>query len=87
MKNCAYQYYAKGKMIEDTGLITIDEAKALWQKYKGHFIEQCEGASGAEMAIWCDMDNDGDYRKIYKQVDTSEVIIKNGIAYTQVPVF
>jgi len=85
--SCAFQYFAEGKMIEDTGLITHKEAEAFWIKHREHFIKQCEWGDTAEMAIWIEMDYDTHYHKQGRNIRSDEAIIKNGNAYTLEPVF
>lgn len=84
-KDCAFQYYIGNKMIEDTGLITRDEAEALWEKHRNHFIQFCEKEykydENAEMALWIDMRNEVNYRTTAKRVDSRDVVIEGGMAF------
>jgi hypothetical protein len=88
--DCAFQYYIGVRCIEDTGLITREEAEELWEKHKPHFIKICEEkneySEDAEMALWIDMRNEINYHKTAKRVHSSDVIMKNGVGYEMVRV-
>ena len=66
-KDCMFQYATSYKYIntdiyEDTDLITLSEAKALWSKYKSQFISQLQDdTSNPEMVIWTDCESNTDY--------------------------
>lgn len=66
-KDCMFQYATSYKYIntdiyEDTDLITLSEAKALWNKYKPQFISQLQDdTSSPEMVIWTDCESSTDY--------------------------
>ena len=66
-KNCMFQYstsyrYISTEIYEDTDLITLSEAKALWSKYKSQFISQLQDdTSNPEMVIWTDCESNTDY--------------------------
>ncbi len=83
----AFQCYMNGEMVHDTGLISLDEAKGLWDAVEKVFTKCCAMGGEAEIAIWMDMDTPDDYHTQYKGVHSSEVIISNGTAYVQEPVF
>ena len=47
---------------EDTDLITLSEAKALWNKHKTQFISQLQDDnSSPEMVVWINCKNNTDY--------------------------
>ena len=76
--DCMFQYARTNQwttdIYYDTGLITISEAKRLWQDNLAQFIEelQTEGER-PEMVIWTNCDNNADYRNEFAHVDeTSE---------------
>lgn len=66
-KDCMFQYvtsykYNNTDIYEDTDLITLSEAKALWSKYKSQFISQLQDdTSNPEMAICTDCESNTDY--------------------------
>ena len=65
-KDCAFQYYTTGydsKMVEDVTGITIDEAKALFNKHYPQMIARAKSKLEFEVAIWVDMAHDSDYQK------------------------
>jgi hypothetical protein len=87
-KDCAFQYYANGKMIEDTDLITKEEGIKLIEKYKEDFINHCEKGNTAEMALWIEMSSSHNYHKTYLHVRTADdLIIKHGELYELKRVF
>jgi hypothetical protein len=89
-KDCAFQYYIGSKCIEDTVLITREQADELWEKHKPQFIKFCEAKNeyldDAEMALWIDMKSEINYHKTAKRVNSSDVIMKNGVGYEMVRV-
>lgn len=64
-KDCAFQFahdsWPKLKLVEDTPLISLDEAKELWAKYLPDFIRQLELGNNPEMALWINMKDNTDY--------------------------
>lgn len=72
-KDCAFQYahdsWPSIKFVEDTPLITLDEAKELWNKYKSDFIDQLEQGTNPEMALWIDMKDNTDYHTALAHVN------------------
>ena len=67
-KDCAFQFAVgnkywldKSPIIEDTGLVTFEQARDLWHKYLPDFIRRLEEGQEPEMAIWVDMDSNTDY--------------------------
>ena len=74
-------------MIEDTDLITRDEADALINKHKQEFVKCCESGDSAEIALWINMRYRCNYRETAIRANSKDVILKNGIAFTLKPVF
>lgn len=73
-KNCAFQYatnprWGSAKIIEDTGLITLEEAKELWRKYLPDFIKRLKDEDRPEMGIWINMNSDTDYSEELGHID------------------
>lgn len=82
MKNCAFQYATgDGEIYEDTGLITMDEADALWQKYIPVFAGHIKDGRDPEMAIWGEMTNETDYHKTISHWRSGEFIMQDGNLY------
>lgn len=86
-KDCAFQYFAEGHMIEDTGLISRDDAEQLWEEHGPDFTKQAERGEEAEMALWVEMQYEGNFQRTAKRVSSVEVIVKDGRAFTMEPVF
>lgn len=73
-KNCMFQYVRSNRwtsdIYEDTDLITLEEAKALWAKYLPQFIKELqEEGERPEMVIWTGCDSASDYHTEYAHVD------------------
>lgn len=85
----SFQYYVEEfrKAIEDTGLITREEGEELVKRYKSDFLTRCERGEMVHMVLWKDMLSETDYRKAALDIDSRDVIIKYGVAYTLEPVF
>ena len=83
----AFQCFVHGRMLHDTGLITLAKAKELWASVEAEFTKDCEQGQDAEIAIWMDMEFEGDYRVRYKSVSSSDVVVRAGTAYIENPVF
>ena len=85
-KDCAFQYAVANKgwldkspIIEDTDLITYEEAVKLWNKYLPDFIKRYEDEQSPEMAIWTDMKNNTDYHTDKHHLDARDNLkIVNG---------
>lgn len=87
-KDCAFQFaithgeirtphiYIGGKVevVEDTPLVTLEEAKQLWNKYLPKFKEAMRNEESAEMCIWSDMKEIGDYHTALYDLDTRDNI-------------
>jgi hypothetical protein len=81
VKNCAFQYATCRDVLKDTGLITKEEADALWGEYLPKFKSHLKEGLEPEMAIWTDMKEPGDYRVSDKWWHASEFIEKDGELY------
>jgi len=55
-------------VIEDTDLITLEEAESLWSKYLPDFIDRMQNEYRPEMVIWSDMKNNTDYHTEYRYI-------------------
>ena len=86
MKNCAFQYATSKKVIEDTSLITFDEAKNLFKKHELDFIERLKNDEKPEMAIWVNMNSSGDYNETFVHWHYSEFFVKGGCLHNRVSV-
>jgi len=84
-KNCMFQFAnAEGyePIKEDTGLITIFEAEALWDKYYPDFIKYFEEGLKPQMVIWIDCIKNTDYTKELKMLDyRDDLVVENGTVF------
>ena len=79
-KDCIFQYATGNQIFEDSDLLTIIEAKDLWQKYKSDFIERHNRGEDPEMCIWIDCKNSTDYHSTIWHVSYT-TICKDGNIY------
>ena len=75
-KDCAFQFateysWREIKIHKDTDLITLDEAKKLWEQYLPQFIKELQEGDSPEMVIWIEMDSNTDYQKELVHIDKS----------------
>lgn len=83
MFQCALQgysifgYHSGHDIVENTGLITWDEAVELWEKYKPRVIKQLEDGQNPEMYIWTGCKDTADYHTDAFHVDYSTEV-ENG---------
>lgn len=83
-KHCMFQFwaaeelpflgYGTGKLVEDTDLITWEEAVELWQKHKPQAIRQLKDGENVEMCIWTGCDSTTDYHTDAFHIDKSTEI-------------
>lgn len=86
----SFQYYDGGQCIEDTGLITLDEAQDLWEKYKEDFSQRAmksirEDGEHVEMCVWKNMNHECNYRDQDKYAHSGDMKIINGDLYVVTP--
>ena len=67
--NCMFQFFDGKKMVDDTGLITMEQALGLFDGRKSRFID----GTDCEMAVWFDCVNGADYRKALKRWHSDDV--------------
>jgi hypothetical protein len=79
-KDCAFQYYCNG-MIEDTGLITREEADTLLDRYKEHVIVSFLAGRDFELALWINMSYPGNYQETSIRIRQDNVVFENGVLY------
>jgi hypothetical protein len=80
-KNCLFQYATRGKVIEDTDLITLEEAKSLWNKYLPEIKKNWDDSSSPEMCIWTDCVSNTDYHTQGFDIDFRDCELQNGEFY------
>ncbi|MGV8131599.1 MAG: hypothetical protein ACP5N7_05875 [Candidatus Pacearchaeota archaeon] len=69
MKNILFQYATLNKVIEDTNLITLEEANLLWNKYLPDIKERWNKFESPQMCIWKNCNSNTDYSEIEKEID------------------
>ena len=80
-KDCVFQYATPHYIVENTGLITRDEADALYKKYMPTFIRDTEAGLDPEMCIWIDMKDDCSYDKSVGHIYGQDCIVKDGVLF------
>ena len=85
-KDCAFQYYSDGNLVEDTNLITRTEANALWEKHKPSFRMDVERGVDASVALWINMKYLSDYQETAVRHDAADCIMHKGLACTVDPI-
>lgn len=87
-KDCMFQYaiayrWISTDIVEDTDLITLQEARELWYKYLPDFIKHMnnrdEEASRPEMVIWIDCKDNTDYSKELAHIDWESEVDGNSV--------
>lgn len=83
MKDCMFQYATQQKVYENTKLITLEEAKELFEKYRGSFVEQLERDNNPEMVIWINCKDEHSYCD-YLHYWNDDMKVIDGILYQRV---
>lgn len=60
-KDCMFQYATNQRILADTDLITLDEAKTLFDKNRVDYIERLEKDENPQMCIWINCETSGSY--------------------------
>ena len=70
MKKYCFQYATdRGKIFEDTKLITLKRAKEYWKEYYPFAIEHIKQGIGVQMYIWKNMQTEDDFRETLIFID------------------
>lgn len=80
-KNCLFQYATRSKIIEDTELVTMDEAVALWNKYLPHVRESWDAFDSPQMCIWIECSSNTSYHTVGREIDFRDCVLENGSFY------
>ena len=80
-KDCLFQYATRHKIIEDTDLITQEEAEKMWEKYQKDIKENWDSFNSPQMCIWMNADSNIDYSKVLKEIDYRDCELENGTFY------
>lgn len=78
MKNAMFQYYDGKTMVDDTDLITLDEAIELFESRKESFASSLSAGFDCQMCIWHECEHHLDYSVAYKDWHSSNVRYENG---------
>ena len=78
MKNAMFQYYDGVTMVDDTGLISLEDAIELFESRKQSFAHSISAGLICQMCIWCECKHESDYRVTYKDWHSSNVKYENG---------
>lgn len=78
MKTAMFQYYDGVTMVDDTGLISLEDAIELFESRKDSFAQSMSAGLTCQMCIWHDCKHEIDYRLVYKDWHSSNVKFENG---------
>ena len=81
MKNTLFQYHNGCETVEDTELITLEEAIQLWDKYFSEVKSLLADGEKVQMCIWGDANSNTDYSKVIKEVDYRDCKVENDNIY------
>lgn len=73
MNNAMFQFYDGVNMVDDTGLISLDEANALFESRKELFAEALRLDRDCEMCIWHECSSASDYTDRLKSWSCGDV--------------
>lgn len=76
-----FQYATKHEVYEDTGLITLEEAKDLVEKWLPHMKEHWDDFNSPQMVIWKDCESETDYHTEHMDIDYRDCEQDNGSFY------
>lgn len=79
--NCLFQYATQQKIIEDTDLITREEAEELWTKYQNDIKNNWDEFHSPQMCIWVDCEKNTSYHTVGKEIDYRDCELENGRFY------
>jgi hypothetical protein len=84
MKDCAFQYATKYKILIDTDLITRDEADILWGENIADFKRRVERDEDPEMALWINMENPTNYHTTAKHWIGAAMTLEDGVLFEKI---
>jgi hypothetical protein len=80
-KNYMFQYAHREQVLEDTDLITKQEAEDLWDKWITHLKDNWDSFSRPQMCIWKNCIKNTDYSEIEKEIDYRDCELEKGRFY------
>ena len=84
MKNAMFQFASKNEVFEDAGLITFEEAEAMFRDNIQKFITEFEMDREPEMCIWINCDSNTDYRQTYEHWCAEDLCLSGGDLWKRV---
>ncbi|MGL5648808.1 MAG: hypothetical protein ACRDDY_13255 [Clostridium sp.] len=78
MKNAMFQFYDGKGMVDDTGLIDLDEALKMFENRKDAFAESLGNDLQPQMAIWINCSSVSDYHTTLKDWCAGDVKYEDG---------
>ena len=70
------------KVIEDTELITEEQANQMWQKYYPDVIKRIKNNQRPQMCIWKACATNTDYHQVEKEIDwRDDLVVETGKIY------
>lgn len=79
--DCLFQFGSKDGVIVDTGLVTREEADALWEKHKDQFVRLWKLGLDPEMCIWVNCRHAADYHTAARHAHPSDTEVIGGEIY------
>jgi hypothetical protein len=83
MPGAMFQFYDGIEMIDDTPVITIEEAIKKFEDRKGLFADALKAGRDCQMCIWVECEHESDYRVALKDWHSSSVKYENGIFWVR----
>lgn len=83
-KTCMFQYWANNRMIEDTELITEEEAQKLFDKYSADFKADLEAGEEPALAWWVNNTEHRQYQDARYSWHADDFKIIDGCLYQRV---
>ncbi len=83
-KDCMFQYATRHRILADTDLISIDDAKRLFEKNRDDYIERLENSEDPEMAIWINCATNSSYGETLYHWCADDFKVVDGELYQRV---
>ena len=82
-RDCMFQYATRHRIYVNTGLITMDEAKKLFNKNKEDFLSRPVDED-AEMVLWINCKDDSSYGESLYYWIADDFIVVDGGTYQKI---
>lgn len=83
-KDCIFQYATNHRILADTDLITLDDAKALFDKNKQDYIERLQADENPQMCVWINCDTSASYGETLYNWCSEDFKVIDGELYQRV---